>query len=183
MKILFTFLFLISSVIFFAQDLGEEYSIYKISVTDVEGNVFDFSGLDGKKILIVNTASKCMFAPQLRDLQKLYEKYKDKNFIVIAFPANDFFNREPRNNHEIAKLYAQKYRISFPIMSKVSVKGDSIHPIYDFLTHKSKNGSLDADVKWNFHKYLIDNHGYVFKSLNPGTKPFDTEIVEWIEKK
>lgn len=149
---------------------------------DMEGNVFDFSCLDGKKILIVNTASKCMFAPQLHDLQKLYEKYEDQNFIIIAFPTNDFFNREPRSNQEIAKHYHKKYKISFPIMSKISVKGDSIDPIYDFLTHKYKNGSLDADVKWNFHKYLIDNKGHIFKSLNPGIKPFDKEIVEWIEE-
>jgi len=183
MKLLFTLMLLISSVNFLAQDLGEEYSIYRFSAIDVQGNVFDFCNLEGKKILIVNTASKCMFASQLRDLQKLYEKYKDKGFIVIAFPTNDFFNREPRSNQEIAKHYPEKYKISFPVMSKVSVKGDSIHPIYEFLTHKSENGRLDADVKWNFHKYLIDNQGHVLKSINPVTKPFNTEIVEWIEEK
>jgi len=182
MKILFIFLYLIFSINSLAQDPGEENSIYRFSVMDVQGNEFDFSCLEGEKILIVNTASKCMYAPQLNDLQELYERYKDRNFIIIAFPANDFFNREPKGNEKIAQRYYKKYKISFPIMSKISVKGDNIHPIYDFLTHKSKNGNIDAEVKWNFHKYLIDRNGYVFKSLNPGTKPFDPEIVEWIEE-
>ncbi len=182
MKTFYIISFLICSISLFAQNLKKENSIYRFSAMDIKGNVFDFSSLEGKKILIVNTASKCMYAPQLKDLQDLYLKYKDMNFVVIAFPSNDFFKREPKSNQVIAQRYHKKYKISFPIMSKISVKGDSISPIYDFLTHKSKNGNIDADAKWNFHKYLIDRNGYVFKSLNPGTKPFDPEIVEWIEE-
>ena len=166
-----------------AQNIDEAHTIYQYSLIDIDGNKFDFSCLEGKKILVVNTASKCMYAPQLHDLQKLYEKYKNNNFVVIACPANDFFNREPLDNKEIAKKYRTKYKISFPIVKKISVKGDTIHPLYDFLSHKSLNGNLDADVKWNFHKYLIDNNGFIYKSLSPATKPFDKEIVAWIEEK
>lgn len=181
MKQLVSILWILFPFVICGQELTEANSIYQFSAVDINGNQFDFSCLEGKKILIVNTASKCMYSPQLRDLEELYQKYKEAGFIIIAFPSNDFFNREPRSNKEIDRHYHKKYKISFPIMSKISVKGDSIHPIYDFLTHQSLNGKFDADVKWNFHKYLIDNEGFIYRSIKPATKPYSKDIIEWLE--
>jgi glutathione peroxidase len=172
----------------YAQDsakifLGSENCIYQFIVKDIDGNDFEFSCLEGKKILIVNTASKCMYRHQLADLQELYEKYKDKNFIIVAFPSNDFFFREPKKNSWIKRHYKGKYGISFPIMTKTVVKGDKIDPVYDFLSYKIKNGKFDSPPKWNYHKYLIDNQGFLYKSINPATNPLDPEITDWIEGK
>src|SRR5690625_2428516 len=115
-------------------------SIHSYSVKDIEGNDFDFAGLKGKKIMIVNTASKCGFTPQYKDLENVYQTYKDKGFVIIGFPANNFLNQEPGSNEEIASFCEVNYGVSFPMMSKISVKGKDIHPVYEFLTMESKNG-------------------------------------------
>jgi glutathione peroxidase len=161
--------------------LGPERSIYQFQVKDIDGKDFEFSCLEGKKILIVNTGSKCMYRQQLSDLQKLYEKYADKDFVVVVFPCNNFFFREPKKNSWIKKHYQKKYGIKFPIMAKTVVKGDKIDPVYDFLSYKVKNGKFDAAPKWNFQKYLIDRQGFLYKSVNPATNPLDKEIIDWIE--
>jgi glutathione peroxidase len=132
--------------------------------------------------MIVNTASKCGFTPQYAELQKLYENYKDHNFLIIGFPANNFLWQEPGTNEEIASFCKKNYGVSFPMMSKISVKGKGKHPLYAFLTEKSQNGLMDSKVKWNFQKYLIDRQGYLSKVLSPKTIPFDKEIIDWIEK-
>jgi len=163
-----------------ALDLGDEHSIYQFKATDIDGNEFDFACLEGYKILIVNTGSRCMYRNQLKELQELYEKYKDKEFMVIVFPSNDFYKREPYNNLKIKKIDQQKYGINFPIMAKIHVKGKEIDLIYDFLSFYIKNGKSDNPPKWNFHKYLIDRHGFLYKSINPGTSPWDKEITDWI---
>jgi len=173
---------LMFSVNLLSQDLTEANSIHQFKLIDVDGNEFDFSCLEGQKILLVNTASKCMFAPQLKKLQELYEKYKNQGFVVVAFPSSDFYNRELKTNKEIAKKYREKHHITFPIISKTKIKGDSIHALFDFLGNKSLNGKFDAPPKWNFHKYLIDNQGYIYKSISPKTGPFNEEIVNWIEE-
>ena len=172
-------IFTLSSI---AQELNEANCIYQFKVTDIDGNQFDFSELEGQKILLVNTASKCMFAPQLNKLQELYNKYKNDGFVIIAFPSSDFYNRELKTDKEIAKKYREKYQITFPVISKTKIKGDSIHEVFDFLSHKDLNGKFDAPPKWNFHKYLIDNQGFIRKSISPKTSPFDEEIVSWIEE-
>ena len=156
-------------------------SIYQFKVTDLEGNPFNFSDLKGKKVMVVNTASECGLTPQYEELQALYEKYKNKNFIIVGFPANNFNGQEPGSNAEIATFCKRNYGVTFPMMEKISVQGDDMHEVYQFLTQKSKNGSVDSKVEWNFQKYLIDENGHVEKVISPRTLPTDSEIIEWIE--
>jgi len=163
-------------------DNSTKETIYQFSVDDINGNSFDFSSLKGKKIMIVNTASKCGFTPQYTQLQKLYDAYKDKDFIIIGFPANDFLWQEPGTNQEIATFCQKNYGVTFPMMAKITVKGRKRNPVYVFLTEKSKNGLEDSKVKWNFQKYLIDRNGYLSKVIIPKTIPMDKEITDWIEK-
>lgn len=156
-------------------------TIYQYTVTDLYGKPFDFSTLKGKKIMVVNTASKCGFTPQYAQLEELYKKYKDDNFVIIGFPANNFGQQEPGSNEEIAEFCSVNYGVTFPMMSKISVKGDDMAPIYQFLTEKSKNGLEDSEVKWNFQKYLLDENGHLVKVYYSRTLPTDPEITSWIE--
>ena len=156
-------------------------SIHEFKVTDINGDSFDFSSLKGKKIMVVNTASKCGLTPQYKGLEALYNKYKDKNFIIIGFPANDFMSQEPGTNEEIASFCSKNYGVSFPMMAKISVKGKDMHPIYTFLTSGNENGLEDNQVKWNFQKYLLNEEGFLEKVISPSTEPDDEEIVRWIE--
>ena len=157
-------------------------SIHQFVVTDIEGNKFDFSTLKGKKIMVVNTASRCGLTPQYEKLEELYTKYKSKNFVIVGFPANDFLMQEPGSNEDIAKFCKKNYGVSFPMMSKISVNGKKIHPVYKFLTKKSLNGLKDNKVEWNFQKYLLDENGYLARVISPSTAPDDASIVEWINK-
>ena len=161
----------------------QQKSIYDFVVKDIRGNDFDFSSLKGKKIMIVNVASKCGYTKQYKGLQALYEKYKDKNFEIIGFPSNDFLGQEPGTNQEIAAFCKERYGVAFPMMSKIKVKGKKAHPLYHYLTKKDLNGVIDGKVRWNFHKFLIDENGKVIKELRSGIKPLDDEIISWIEKK
>ena len=156
-------------------------TIYQFKVEDLSGDTFDFSTLKGKKILVVNTASECGLTPQYEQLQAIYEKYKDKNFVIVGFPANNFGAQEPGSNAEIATFCQQNYGVSFPMMAKISVKGEDMHPVYQFLTQKAKNGLQDSEVQWNFQKYLINENGELVKVVSPRTLPTDAEIVNWIE--
>jgi len=156
-------------------------NIYGFKVKDLSGADFDFATLKGKKIMIVNTASKCGLTPQYKDLQALYEKYKDQNFVIVGFPANDFLGQEPGTNEEIAEFCQLNYGVSFPMMSKISVKGSQMAPIYKFLTQKELNGFSDSDVEWNFQKYLINENGQLEKVIGPRINPTDKEITNWIE--
>ncbi len=158
-------------------------TIYQFKVEDLSGDTFDFSTLKGKKILVVNTASECGLTPQYEQLQAIYEKYKDKNFVIVGFPANNFGAQEPGTNQQIATFCQQNYGVSFPMMAKISVKGSDMHPIYQFLTQKAKNGLEDSEVQWNFQKYLINENGELVKVVSPRTLPTDAEIVNWIEGK
>ena len=158
-------------------------TIYQFKVTDLYGKEFDFSTLKGKKLLIVNTASECGLTPQYKDLEAIYRKYKDKNFVIIGFPANNFGSQEPGSNEQIAKFCQMNYGVTFPMMNKISVKGKDIHEVYKFLTQKDKNGLQDSQVEWNFQKYLINEEGELIKVLSPRVLPTDTEIVDWINGK
>lgn len=158
-------------------------TIYQFKVEDLSGDSFDFSTLKGKKILVVNTASECGLTPQYEQLQAIYEKYKDKNFVIVGFPANNFGAQEPGSNQQIATFCQQNYGVSFPMMAKISVKGGDMHPVYQFLTQKAKNGLEDSEVQWNFQKYLINENGELAKVISPRTLPTDAEIVNWIEGK
>lgn len=161
----------------------EKASIHQFKVQDLEGNNFDFSTLKGKKIMVVNTASKCGLTPQYKDLQAIYDNYKDDNFIIIGFPANDFMSQEPGTNDEIATFCERNYGVSFPMMNKISVKGKEIHPVYQFLTQKAKNGVADSEVEWNFQKYLLNEEGQLDMIISPRTLPTDEKITNWIEGK
>jgi glutathione peroxidase len=158
-------------------------SIHQFTVTDIDGKSFDFKSLKGKKIMVVNTASKCGLTPQYEKLEALYQKYKNSNFVIVGFPANNFMGQEPGTNEEIATFCKKNYGVSFSMMEKISVKGSDIHPVYQFLTEKSKNGLEDNSVQWNFQKYLIDENGYLVKVVSPRTSPDDQEITSWIEGK
>ncbi len=156
-------------------------NIYQFEVTDLYGDKFDFSSLKGKKIMVVNTASECGLTPQYADLQKLYETYKDKNFIIIGFPANNFGAQEPGSDQEIASFCKENYGVTFPMMSKISVKGDDMHEVYHFLTEKRKNGLENSEIAWNFQKYLLNEEGELVKVIEPKTLPTDASIISWIE--
>ena len=155
-------------------------SIHQFKVADIYGDIFDFSKLKGKKVMIVNTASKCGLTFQYEALQRLYSQYKDLNFIVIGFPSNDFLWQEPGSNDEIIDFCEENYGVTFPMMSKVTVKGSKKHPIYQFLTQKSKNNFKDSRVTWNFQKYLINKDGRIEKIISPRTRPDSEEVVSWI---
>jgi len=155
-------------------------SIYTFKVEDLEGKEFDFASLKGKKIMVVNTASKCGLTPQYKDLQALYEEYKDKGLVIIGFPANDFMKQEPGTNEEIGAFCEKNYGVTFPMMSKISVKGKEMHPLYQFLTQKAQNGLQDSDVEWNFQKYLLNENGELEKVISPRTSPKDKEILNWL---
>jgi glutathione peroxidase len=158
-------------------------SVHQFKVADIDGNIFDLSSLKGKKVMIVNTASKCGLTPQYEQLEAVYNMYKDSNFTIIGFPANNFMGQEPGSNEEIAEFCLKNYGVSFPMMSKISVKGKDMHELYQFLTESDLNGLEDNDVKWNFQKYLIDEEGKLVKVINPTTLPDDQEIIDWITSK
>lgn len=175
-------LILLVTIPFMLMAMTSSGSFHDFVVKDIDGNDFDFSQLEGKKVMIVNTASKCGFTKQYAGLQKLYEKYKDQDFVIIGFPANNFKNQEPGSDEEIKKFCKKNYGVSFPMMSKISVKGEDIHPVYQWLTQKDKNGKKDSEVKWNFQKYLVDEEGNLEKVIGTRTKPMDEEIINWIEE-
>ena len=158
-------------------------TLYDFKTTTIDGKPFDLSTLKGKKVLIVNTASKCGFTPQYEGLERLYEKYKDQNFVIIGFPANNFKQQEPGTNSEIKEYCTKKYGVTFPLMSKISVVGNDMDPIYKWLTSKAENGVLDAPVKWNFQKFMIDEKGHVVGVALSAEKPDSEKILNWIEGK
>jgi glutathione peroxidase len=171
---------LIFGLVILAGALFAQQSFYDFKVKDIDENDFDLSTLKGKKVLVVNTASKCGLTPQYEQLQEVYEKYGGKDFTIIGFPANNFMKQEPGTNAEISEFCTKNYGVTFQMMEKISVKGDDMHPLYQWLTQKSKNGVLDSEVSWNFQKYLIDEKGNLVKMIAPKVKPNDEEIVSWI---
>lgn len=179
MNRIFTIVVLImtSSLTSYAQE-----SIHQFTVTSIDGSEFNFADLKGKKILVVNTASKCGLTPQYELLEALYKEYQDKDFVIVGFPANNFLWQEPGTDQEIKEFCTKNYGVSFPMMSKISVKGSNIHPIYTWLTQKSKNGVMDSKVKWNFQKYLIDENGKLVGVLYPKEKPNSEKVILWLKK-
>ncbi|MBE8724781.1 glutathione peroxidase [Flavobacterium hungaricum] len=156
-------------------------TIYQFKVEDLSGDTFDFASLKGKKVMIVNTASKCGLTPQYKDLEAVYKEYKDKGFVIIGFPANNFASQEPGTAKEIETFCQQNYGVTFPMMNKVSVKGNDMCEVYKFLTQKSKNGLQDSEVEWNFQKYLINEQGELVKVTKPRTLVTEPEIINWIK--
>jgi glutathione peroxidase len=156
---------------------------YELKTKTIDGETFLFSSLKGKKVLVVNTASKCGNTPQYKDLEALYKKYKDQNFIILGFPENNFMGQEPGNNAEIKEFCTKNYGVTFPMMSKISVKGEDMDPVYLWLTSKLKNGVMDSKVKWNFQKYMIDEKGNLVGVVDPSEKPDSEKILNWINGK
>lgn len=156
--------------------------IYGFQVETLQGETFDLGSLKGKKVMIVNTASKCGLTPQYELLQELYERYQMDGFVILGFPANNFAGQEPGSNEDIEEFCKANYGVSFPMMAKISVKGEDMHPLYKFLTQKDRNGFQDSEVEWNFQKYLIDETGHVAMVIPPKTLPTDPEVIAWIEK-
>lgn len=157
------------------EDMQDNKTLYDFKVTDINGKEFDMATLKGKKVLVVNVASKCGLTPQYEKLQQLYEKYKDQNFVIVGFPANNFMGQEPGTNEEIKEFCVSKYDVAFPMMSKISVKGDDIAPIYKWLTQK-------GEVSWNFQKFMINTDGTIHDFAPPREDPFSEKIISWIEK-
>lgn len=156
-------------------------SIYDYKATDIDGKTFDLASLKGKKVIIVNTASKCGFTGQYEGLEKLYKEYAKDGLVILGFPTNDFNGQEPGSNKEIAAFCTQNYGVTFPMMEKITVKGDDMNPIYRYLTQKSENGLEDSKVMWNFQKYLINENGQLEKVLMSKVEPNDPEIINWIK--
>jgi glutathione peroxidase len=153
-------------------------TLHDFKTKTIDGKDFNFSDLKGKKVLIVNTASECGYTPQYKDLEALFEKYKAKNFVILGFPCNDFGGQEPGTSADIKSFCTKNYGVTFQMMEKVSI---ATSPIYKWLTSKSENGVLDATVKWNFNKFLIDEKGKLVKYLPSSITPMDAQITSWIE--
>ncbi|MDA3912527.1 MAG: glutathione peroxidase [Bacteroidales bacterium] len=160
--------------------LQAQESFYDLKAKDITGEMVDFSQFKGKKILIVNTASKCGFTPQYEGLQKLHEDYAGEDFVIIGFPSNDFLKQEPGTEKEIQAFCEKNYGVEFLMMSKVAVKGNEKHPVYQWLTEKAKNGVQDSKVSWNFQKYMISENGELLESFSSKVKPQDEKIVSLI---
>ena len=175
----FNFLFLLVSIFSINISISQE-NIYEFKVQNIEGEVFDFRKYEGYKIMIVNTASKCGLTPQYEQLEEIFNEYENQKFLIVGFPSNDFMKQEPGTDSEIAQFCQKNYGVSFPMMSKVIVKGDEKSELYNYLTSKELNGVEDSEVKWNFQKYLIGRDGKLEKVISPKTKPNDPEIIEWI---
>lgn len=174
-KSLYVLVLLLPMTIFAQKDF------YKYTVKDIDGNEVSMEQFKGKKIMIVNVASKCGFTGQYENLQKLYEEFKDQNFVIIGFPANNFMNQEPGSNEEIKKFCTSVYSVTFPMMAKISVKGNDQAPIYKWLTTKRLNKTENTKVGWNFQKYLIDEEGNYVKMIPTKTDPYSEEIINWIK--
>jgi len=177
-QIIIALAILISGHVASAQD-NNFYSLFAVTI---DGEEFSFEQLRGKKVMIVNTATKCSLSPQFKALQELFKEYGTENFIVLGFPSNDFGNREPGSNEEIRSKLEQRYGITFPMMEKISVKGEDIDPVYQWLTQKVLNGVRDSEVKWNFQKYLVDEKGNLYDIIDPIKKPDREMVIGWIER-
>jgi glutathione peroxidase len=154
-------------------------NFHEFKTETIDGEIFDFSNLKGKRVLIVNTASKCGYTPQYEDLQALYEKYGGDKFTIIGFPSNDFGGQEPGTNEDIKSFCQKNYGVSFMLMAKAPVKGKDKQPVYQWLTDKNLNGVDNASVSWNFNKFLVDENGKWVAHFGSGTNPMDEEITSF----
>lgn len=164
-------------------DSGEKMnSIYDFSLKDIDHKEVNLGQYRGKVVLVVNVASRCGFTPQYEGLQKVYLKYKDRGFVILGFPANNFMSQEPGTDEEIKTFCSAKYSVTFPIFSKISVKGDDIHPLYKYLTSKETNPDFGGDIKWNFSKFLLDKNGKIIARFEPKVTPESEPVTQAIEK-
>ena len=161
--------------------MAQNKTLYSFNAKTINGEAFDFFSLKGKRVMIVNTASKCGYTSQYELLQQLFETYGGEKFMIIGFPSNNFFSQEPGTNLEISQFCTKNYGVTFPMMEKIAVKGKKIDPLYKWLTEKSENGVLNAPVKWNFQKFLIDENGNVVGYAKTKEEPNSKRLVKWIE--
>ncbi len=175
---IFMSIILFSSMALNAQDTN----FYSFTVETIDGEEISLAQFKGKKVLVVNVASKCGHTPQYEDLQKLYEEYGGDDFTIIGFPANNFLRQEPGTNEEIKEFCTVNYGVTFPMMAKISVKGKNIHPLYEWLTKEENNGVMDAKVSWNFQKFMIDENGELVDMVSPKRKPYDEKIIAWLQE-
>ena len=162
-------------------DAKKKTSVLDFQVKDIDGKEVDLAKYKGKVLLVVNTASKCGLTPQYKELEALYEKNKDKGFEILAFPANEFLKQEPGTNEEIKEFCSSKYNVTFPLFSKIVVKGEGIDPLYDYLTSKETNPKFAGEIKWNFNKFLVNKKGEVIARFEPKVKPSSKEVTTAIE--
>ena len=156
-------------------------SVYDFTLSSIDGAATPLSSFKGKVVLLVNVASKCGFTPQYAGLEKLYESYKDKGFVIVGVPANNFGKQEPGSNEEIKTFCSRNYNVTFPMMSKVSVKGEDTTPLYQYLTDKAVNPTTGGEIKWNFTKFLVDKKGNVINRFEPAVTPEAADLVKALE--
>ncbi|MGD0736633.1 MAG: glutathione peroxidase [Terracidiphilus sp.] len=160
---------------------AEPKSIYDFTIKNIDGEKVSLKAFHGKVVLLVNVASKCGFTPQYAGLEALYEKYKDRGLVIVGVPANNFAQQEPGTDDEIKKFCSNKYNVTFPMMSKVSVLGDDQTPLYTFLTGKDTDPKFAGDIKWNFTKFLFDRKGNPVARFEPKVTPDSPEVAAAIE--
>lgn len=170
---------LMTLCLFFAGISSAAENVHSFTVKTIDGEEKSLADYKGKALLVVNTASKCGYTKQYASLEKLYEQYKDKGFEVLAFPANNFGGQEPGSDPEIKEFCLLKYKTTFPIFSKVSVKGGDITPLYAYLTAQS---GFNGDIKWNFNKFLVDPDGKVVARFDSPVDPWDAQVVAKLEE-
>lgn len=173
---------IISAIILFGLTgmKAQDINFHSFTMETIDGEEISLSEFKGKKVLVVNVASKCGLTPQYEELQKLYEEYGGDDFTIIGFPANNFLKQEPGTNDEIKEFCTLNYGVTFPMMAKISVKGKDIDPLYEWLTIKENNGVMDAKVSWNFQKFMIDEDGNLVDKVSPKGSPYDEKIISWI---
>jgi glutathione peroxidase len=156
-------------------------SVLDFKVRDIDDKGVDLAKFHGKVLLIVNTASQCGYTPQYKDLEAVYQKFKGKGFEVLAFPANEFGHQEPGSDSEIKQFCSAKYNVTFPLFSKIVVKGEGIHPLYQFLTSKETDPKFSGDIPWNFAKFLVNRKGEVIARFDPKDSPDSEKVTKAIE--
>ncbi len=159
----------------------EAKSVYDFTLKDIDGQDVKLSSFKGKVVMIVNVASKCGFTPQYQGLQKVYAEYQSQGFVILGFPANNFMGQEPGTNEEIKTFCSTKYNVSFPIFSKISVKGSDLNPLYKFLTDKTTDPDFGGEISWNFNKFLIDRNGKIIARFGSPDKPESDKVTQAIE--
>ncbi len=157
-------------------------SVYDFALKDIDGNQVKLEQYRGKAVMIVNVASRCGFTPQYEGLEAIYRKYKDQGFVVLGFPANNFKGQEPGTDQEIKSFCSTKYDVTFPVFSKISVKGDDQHPLYKYLTGKETNPQFPGEITWNFNKFLLDKTGRVVARFDSKERPESEKVMQSIEQ-
>jgi glutathione peroxidase len=165
-----------------AVTMAADKNIYSFTLSSIDGQPSPLSAYKGKVVLLVNVASRCGFTPQYTALQAIYEKYKDRGFVIVGIPANNFGSQEPGTNQEIKTFCSSKYSVTFPMMAKVSVKGEDQTPLYQFLTDKTAHPETGGDIKWNFTKFLVGTNGQILARFEPDVTPDSPQVTSAIEK-